>query len=545
VIYQFFKKYPLYVITTLLFMFLVPINDVYLSKLYGNMFQSVQNDTFQVSYFLTILFVIFFLQMGYAVRDLLDSKQIPFFQQHCKELFLKRIFDNYNRDQTLSSDVVSKIIRTQHIITAWYSKLATFIIPHVFELVFTTVYLFTIDRQIGIAFMMLLLVLIVVIFISPLQSEKYTKQSDKKLSQIYELLDDVLANFFSVYKEDKLQAEIDLINKTNDDFISSYMKSVYNALLYRFGLIVGMLLFLYFFVSRINTLMQAKVIEKATFFSLIMMTTHLFSNIMWIIDVIRDIIFDYGTIKNAEFLKPDTIKQEERKELCISKVKQDDIIIEVNQLYFKYKEQKKWILEDINLAFRKGEKVLVTGEIGSGKSTLLKLFLRMLKPSKGFIYIRGQCYDSFSEKSFYKQVACIPQNCVLFNRSIIDNIRYDNPRISKADVIKIIDQFGINKHFDNLKQGLDSSAGKHGNNLSGGQRQLVWFLKVFLKDPDVIFMDEPTASLDKATKELFWSVMDHFFKEKTIVIVTHDDYLLSKQLKIIKLKHGKVAEKIS
>tara|TARA_Y100000389_G_C17340428_1_gene453005 strand:+ start:70 stop:966 length:897 start_codon:yes stop_codon:yes gene_type:complete len=295
-------------------------------------------------------------------------------------------------------------------------------------------------------------------------------------------------------------------------------------------------------------MMKNNQIDKALFFSLIMMTTHLFGNIMWIIDIVRDIIFDYGTIKNSEFLKSDDSSKKHKdvsneNELCISKAKINDIVIAVENLFFKYDGQNDWILRDINLVFRRGEKVFLTGEIGSGKSTLLKILLRILHPSKGFIYINGKCYDKFSPKSFYKHISCIPQNCVLFNRSIIDNIRYDNPSVTKEDVIKVINKFGINKHFGNLKNGFDSLAGKYGNNLSGGQRQLIWFLKVFFKDPDIIFMDEPTASLDKSTKELFWSIMDKFFKEKTVVIVTHDDFLLKKQIKLIKLKNGLIETK--
>lgn len=546
VIIEFFKKYPVYVVTTILFMFLIPVNDVLLSRLYGNMFQAVQTDTFKMSHFLKIIGVISFLQIGYAVRDLLDSKQIPFFQNHCKQIFLRKIFNDHDQDHTqiLSGDLLSKIIRSQHIITAWYSKLATFIIPHVFELAFTTVYLFTIDTYVGVAFVLLLFVLGLVLFVSPKQSEKYTVKSDQALNAIIERIDDLLGNYFSVYKESKIENELKLLNAKSDEFIKYYMRSVYNALTYRLLLVACMIVFLYIFVSRTYNLMLNNTINKALFFSLIMMTTHLFGNIMWIIDVVRDAIFDYGSIKNSDFLRSDDdTKKKSTNELCVSKTPVNEEIILIENVFFKYDGQKDWILKDINLSFKRSEKMIVTGEIGSGKSTLLKLLLRVLKPSKGNIYINGKCYEEFSPKSFYKHISCIPQSCVLFNRSIIDNIRYDNPTVTKDDVIKVMKRFGIDKHFTNLKDGFDSVAGKYGNNLSGGQRQMVWFLKVFFKDPEIIFMDEPTASLDRATKELFWDITNRFFKDKTIVIVTHDDFLLQKDINIIRLKNGLIVKK--
>jgi ABC-type bacteriocin/lantibiotic exporter with double-glycine peptidase domain len=96
------------------------------------------------------------------------------------------------------------------------------------------------------------------------------------------------------------------------------------------------------------------------------------------------------------------------------------------------------------------------------------------------------------------------------------------------------------KHFSNLNDGVDSLAGKNGMNLSGGQRQLVWMLKIYFKKPDIIIMDEPTASLDKGTKDLFFEIMGKLLGDKTILIVTHDDDLLQFTDNIILVKNGGV-----
>jgi ABC-type bacteriocin/lantibiotic exporter with double-glycine peptidase domain len=135
----------------------------------------------------------------------------------------------------------------------------------------------------------------------------------------------------------------------------------------------------------------------------------------------------------------------------------------------------------------------------------------------------------------------MPQNCVLFNRSILDNIRYGNEKtITIEGVTALLHKFGIMKHFSKLKDGIHSSAGKNGSNLSGGQRQLIWFIKLYIKNPDIIFMDEPTASLDKVTKDLFKEIMYTLLGDKTIVIISHDPYLLNLSKNTIVIEKGTI-----
>jgi ABC-type bacteriocin/lantibiotic exporter with double-glycine peptidase domain len=219
-------------------------------------------------------------------------------------------------------------------------------------------------------------------------------------------------------------------------------------------------------------------------------------------------------------------------------------ILKMDSIYYKYKSQKSWALENINLEVEEGETILVVGEIGSGKTTLIKLMLRLLKPSKGSIYLNGRCYKEFTVKSLYKKIGFMPQNCILFNRSILDNIRYDNESVTKKQVIDLLHKFGIMKHFENLEKGIDSMAGKNGMNLSGGQRQLVWFIKLYLKNPDVIIMDEPTASIDHQTKDLFKTIINDFMREKTVIIVTHDTELNDIADRTLRVKNKSIEESI-
>jgi len=259
------------------------------------------------------------------------------------------------------------------------------------------------------------------------------------------------------------------------------------------------------------------------------------------IDTTRDIIFDYGAIKNSEFLSPVKLKDLNQNTKCVN-IKGENSIMKLENLYYKYETQKKWVLNDISMVVNEGDKIAVVGHIGSGKSTLLKILLRLLKPTKGHVYLFGKCINEFDSKTFYRNVGLMPQNCVLFNRPIIDNIKYDNEKVTDKMIYAAIHKFGVMSHFSNLKDGLKSLAGKNGMNLSGGQRQLVWFLKIYFKNPKIIIMDEPTASLDKETKDLFMNIMGTILKNKTIIMVTHDDYIMKFAQRVIRIKDGKVKE---
>ena len=111
---------------------------------------------------------------------------------------------------------------------------------------------------------------------------------------------------------------------------------------------------------------------------------------------------------------------------------------------------------------------------------------------------------------------------------------YDNVELTEQEIMYTIKKYNLMKHFKNgLNIGTDS--------LSGGQRQLVWFLRIYFKNPELIILDEPTASLDKETKDLFVYLMNTMLKDKTIVIITHDQYLLkfvtrAEDIKLLEIK---------
>eukprot|EP00959_Pyramimonas_sp_CCMP1952_P348831 7308531-Pyramimonas_sp.AAC.1 len=200
----------------------------------------------------------------------------------------------------------------------------------------------------------------------------------------------------------------------------------------------------------------------------------------------RDMIFDWGLIKNSGF---DNIDKMPVIQYDCKKPKLDqNAILEIRGIYFKFKSKNDYTLSNVNLKVMPRERLAITGHIGSGKSTLMRIILRLLYPEKGTITLKQRCIYDMGVKEYFKLVGFMPQNCLLFKRSIVENIMYDNVTVTEQDIQYTIKKYNLMKHFKNgLKIGTDS--------LSGGQRQLVWFLRIYFKNPELIILDDDILEL--------------------------------------------------
>lgn len=542
--YDFLKQHPFYIFTNLYFMAFIPLNDIYIPKLYGTLFESIHKDTFSMQKIIMILIVTAVVQLNTALMDINDARQIPLFQHTCKSFFLRRIFE-YQKEQpkdlTNGDHMLSQIMRAQHIFTAWYSKLVTFVLPHIVEFAVTLLYFFYIDNRIGIAFSVLLLCCAWVMVYVPTQNSEMTVELDKSATQIHAEVNDIIGNYLSIHKENKIEYELTRLEGINNTYIHHYDKSVKTSSMYRIAITVALIAFIFYFTHRAYTLLVQKRMDKSQFFALIMMIGHLISNILWLNDASRDAMFDYGTLENSYFLRPLENNMKPAMSTCKPMESYSRVpVLQVKDLFFKYNTSNNWTLKNVNMSVHQGETALIIGEIGSGKSTLSKIILQLMKQDQGGVYLNSVCYDRIPLEEFYKHVGFMPQNCVLFNRSIIDNIQYDNEHVSEKVIVETLHAFGIMKHFSKLKQGLHTFAGVNGSSLSGGQRQLVWILKLYFKNSQLIIMDEPTASIDPKTKEIFIDIFNKILKDKTVIIITHDSALDVLADKTFEMRHSEI-----
>ncbi|MCK5517571.1 MAG: ATP-binding cassette domain-containing protein, partial [Desulfobulbaceae bacterium] len=194
----------------------------------------------------------------------------------------------------------------------------------------------------------------------------------------------------------------------------------------------------------------------------------------------------------------------------------------------------------INLSIDEGEKVGIIGRVGSGKSTLGRMILGLYRPQQGAVKIGRVDIGHLDIADLRNKVGYVAQDSRLFYGSIRYNISMGIPHADDNSILQAATIAGVADFINTQPAGFDTQVGEGGQNLSGGQRQLVAIARTLLKNPDILVLDEPTNSLDNATEVLFRSRLADEIKEKTLVLITHRHSMLTLVNRLIVLDNGRI-----
>lgn len=201
-----------------------------------------------------------------------------------------------------------------------------------------------------------------------------------------------------------------------------------------------------------------------------------------------------------------------------------------------------FILKDITLRVPKGSFVAIVGQSGAGKSSLIDLIMALHEPTKGRITLDGVPLDEFDVVSYRRKIGYVPQDSVLFNQSIRENLLWANVDASEKDVQSACQRANASEFINKLPQGLDTVIGDRGVRLSGGQAQRVSLARAILRSPSLLILDEATSALDTHSERLIQTAVESLSKETTIVAVAHRLSTIVTADRIILLQDGHVAE---
>ena len=215
--------------------------------------------------------------------------------------------------------------------------------------------------------------------------------------------------------------------------------------------------------------------------------------------------------------------------------------IQFNAVDFNYRPDRA-ILDKVSFEIKPGEKVAVVGASGAGKSTLVKLLFRFYDTTGGNITIDGQDISRVSQHSLRKAIGIVPQDTVLFNDTIFENVRYGNPSASDTDVEHAIALAHLKDFISDLPNGSNTKVGERGLKLSGGEKQRVAIARTILKHPPILVFDEATSSLDSKSEQAIIAAIDEISQNHTSLIIAHRLSTIINADSIIVLDHGKVAE---
>lgn len=223
------------------------------------------------------------------------------------------------------------------------------------------------------------------------------------------------------------------------------------------------------------------------------------------------------------------------------KIKRGGIIMD-NVTFTHDEGQGDTLFHDFSLNIQPGEKIGLVGSSGSGKTTLTKLLLRFADIDSGKITIDSQDIAEVAQASLRQQIAYVPQEPLLFHRSVRENIAYSRPDATDAEIEKAAKKAGAYDFIVKLQDGFDTLVGERGVKLSGGQRQRIAIARAILKDAPILVLDEATSALDSESEALIQKSLETLMKNRTSIVIAHRLSTIAKLDRIIVLENGRIVE---
>lgn len=216
--------------------------------------------------------------------------------------------------------------------------------------------------------------------------------------------------------------------------------------------------------------------------------------------------------------------------------------VKFDKVHFTHRDTPDSLFSGLTLNIKPGEKIGLVGRSGSGKTTLTRLVLRFSDVNKGSVKIDGQDIRKVTQNDLRKAIAYVPQEPLLFHRSISENIGYSDPNATEQQIKAIAKKANADEFIDSLPNGYRTMVGERGVKLSGGQRQRVAIARAMLKNSPILLLDEATSALDSESEELIQDALWKLMEGRTAIVIAHRLSTIQKMDRIIVMDNGKIVE---
>ena len=215
--------------------------------------------------------------------------------------------------------------------------------------------------------------------------------------------------------------------------------------------------------------------------------------------------------------------------------------ISFNDVDFSYK-QDEWVLKGLTFEIKSGEMLALVGRTGAGKTSIISVLNRFYEIQNGTIAIDGVNIDTIQLSNLREMIALVQQEVFLFSDSILNNITLFDSDITRFKIVEAAKEIGVHNFIETLPNTYDYVVGERGVTLSAGQRQLIAFLRVYVRNPKILILDEATSSIDTATEELLQNALEKLSQNRTTIVIAHRLSTIVKSDKILYLRDGSVLE---
>lgn len=546
---HFVKEYPYASAFNLLLSFTSPIDDIFVPYLLGLTITNVQSKKNWITPLTILIVILVGMQIIYTMMYWHDGYLLPKAQSFLHQRMVQDIIKEHEgTDADLKiGEILSRIVRIPLIASEMLQYFKNYIIPYIISFAITTGIIFRYDKVLGWVVLATAIILFTIVLSSPIFCMTSTKQLESAQASIDEETEDLLQNISTVYAANKTNEELRRLDQLHKNYEKSFAGTMDCVVQMRFKTIMILTVMMIVFAVRSIKGLKNKTLAIGSFVTIVSILGQWFGTLGWIASNMKDIVIDWGILDSFEELRRDLVKQQHTQQAApepqhntdMVSGKHKDVVIATHNLSYYIGGRK--ILDNVNIQINKGERIALIGEIGSGKSTLCKMLLGLKRPTSGAILINGKDVRSYTKQELRKMIGYVPQNPTLFNRTIIENIKYGtSSKDNDAYIVELIDSLGLSNallvHNDE-SNGLKGLAGKRGSHLSGGQRQLIACIRALITNPPILILDEITSSIDAKTKSLLFNILNSLFEDKTVIMITHDRDLLSLASRTISLSH--------
>ena len=511
-----------------LFTFLeYPIHYIYIPDFYGRVINSFKdnNKSIFIKYMkiLTLLYICEWIADGCVMLS--TYYILPKFSEFATGTIFEYIIDHYELDfdNIPMGEILSKIIKMPYVLFEYINVIKNEILKYIFVFFNGLIHYYSISYNTTIVYVIFVILNYIFMWIMLHKFNFYELKSNNLQDIMYESVLDCLNNMTSIYTFNQQDYEKDRFYTKS---FAEYKNVMYELKgLYFNGNIVWGIIIIGMFII-MNYVVYSSYLKKEITAEKLISTFIITFSLIRIFEraqvTAATISHVQSQITDAElfFNKMSSVNTNEMKHPDKT-FKNGDIIF--RNIYHKYNDDLNFVLENVSIKIQKGEKIAFVGQIGSGKSTIVKLLLGFQPLRMGDITIGGISINDITNKEIREHIFYIPQKPKLFDRTLYENIVYGlkTPPTSE-EILTILGDLELDDLKLDFESKMDKKVGVEGNNLSGGQKQIVWLLRSMFRPSYILVLDEPTASLDPENKKKMILMIQKMSIGKTVIIISHD-----------------------
>lgn len=551
---SFWKQHPIMMTVNVIMCAIWPLSDLIIPLISGSIVTAVQQGDPFIGKLIALVASFLVFNVMFMLMTYHDALVIPRLQNFIRSRMLHRLLAKYQKNfhELPTGEIVSKSARIPMTAVYIVDHIKNTFLPYIVTLVTSSLYICAIDSTIGLSMLVSVLFVMYTIITTPKTCAGPGQYQEKLHTDIHEQTEDTMRNLLSVYAADTMKEELDRIGTYEDKYNAAFMSTTTCVMKQRTWCLSGMVFMLLVFVWQCYKSLTAGCLTSGQFVTILMIMMNVCSALTWQLSIITDVAMEWNTLGSPQDGNTiHSLAESDDHDLTRDLTGVSKVTFE--HVTYSVPTRTRPIIQNLSLTVEEGQKVAFVGHIGSGKSTLMKLLMRFQDADAGRILLGHTDIKHMNLRQLRRRVGYVSQHPVLFDRTIFENLVYgsvhhgatgDAKRAVEERINVILDRLGLSDAFADLQGGVDARAGKNGNNLSGGQRQIVQCIRTLLWDPEVVILDEVTASVDPVTKSKLLRLIKSIMQTRTTLMITHDSTMLELADRVITMHSGRIIQDV-